>query len=273
MCCWPFSKGSQKYVAYNMSYSEDEFYKYYHYASESNYWALYGISEGLGYRIRYYVDAQYENFTPRMHTPNFDLTVSVSGSGSTSPAIGSHNYEEGTVTVVTATASYGWKFSYWLHDSVDVGSTNPYKVTVNDNYSLTAVFTEDPLLKRSILESSIEVITDTSISDLVFNGTAIRLIVDGASGTTGFCNITLPKDLMSGDFSIYTDDNLLVKNVDYTETYNGTHYLFTINYEQSTNLIEIAATNVIPEFSSWIILPLLIASAILGLIYRKKLQR
>jgi PKD repeat protein len=77
-------------------------------------------------------------------TEDYDLTVSVSGSGTTSPSAGIHTYQEGTGVSVTASPSSGWTFSHWLLDSVNVGSTNPYSLTMNDDHTLTAVFTEVP---------------------------------------------------------------------------------------------------------------------------------
>jgi hypothetical protein len=74
----------------------------------------------------------------------YDLTVGVSGSGNTSPSVGVHTYVDGTDVAVTASAGSGWSFSYWLLDSVNVGSANPYTVTMDDDYSLTAVLTEIP---------------------------------------------------------------------------------------------------------------------------------
>ncbi|MFX1532999.1 MAG: hypothetical protein ACFFDI_02050, partial [Promethearchaeota archaeon] len=95
----------------------------------------------------------------------------------------------------------------------------------------------------------------------------------GAAGTAGFCNVTIPSELMSGDFSIYRDGALLIKDVDYTGTYNGTHYLFSITYEHSTHTIEILATTVIPEVSSLIMLSLLNLATLTIIIFKKKFKR
>ncbi|MFZ2095834.1 MAG: S8 family serine peptidase [Anaerolineales bacterium] len=72
----------------------------------------------------------------------FDLTLAVSGSGSTSPAVGVHAYEEGAEVAVAANAASGWEFDHWQLDSENVGSSNPYTVTMNADHTLTAVFVE-----------------------------------------------------------------------------------------------------------------------------------
>ena len=64
------------------------------------------------------------------------------GSGTTNPTPASYVYDEGTLVQVNAIPTGGWTLDHWLLDSVDVGSTNPYTVTMDDDHTLTAVFTE-----------------------------------------------------------------------------------------------------------------------------------
>ena len=219
----------------------------------------------------------------------YDLTLAVTGSGSTSPSIGIHTYTDGTNVSVTATPSAGWTFSHWLLDSVNVGSNSPYIVTMNSNHSLVAVFTEippdngdEPSFEETTIHVyfgqdvyAVKIRSNSTVSDFDFAQALkkIQFNVNGTSGTTGFCNFTIPSELMSGNFSIYKDDILLTENVDYIETYNGTHYLFNITYKHSTHTIEIVATNIIPEFPSFLVLPLFIIATLLGAIYVKKRKR
>ena len=87
--------------------------------------------------------------------------------------------------------------------------------------------------------------------------------ITGPTGTTGFCKVTIPDHLLWGEFSIYKNGSLLVEDVDYTQTYNGTHSIFYITYVHSTHTIEIVSTEVISEFSLLLILPLLMIVSIL----------
>jgi hypothetical protein len=111
----------------------------------------------------------------------------------------------------------------------------------------------------------IETCSNSTISDLTFNQALkrIRFDVDGTTGTAGFCNITIPAELLSGDFTVFMDDVQLIEGVDYTETLNGTNHTLSIAYEHSTHIIEIVGTNVIPDFTSWLLLPFLIAATLL----------
>jgi hypothetical protein len=74
----------------------------------------------------------------------YDLTITVTGNGTTDPAVGSYLYDEGTIVPVTATPDSGWELDHWLLDTADVGAANPYNVTMNSNHTLEAVFTEIP---------------------------------------------------------------------------------------------------------------------------------
>jgi hypothetical protein len=115
--------------------------------------------------------------------------------------------------------------------------------------------------------------SNSTVSDLTFNQTegSLRFTVDGLTGTTGVCNVTIPSELMSGTFSIYKDDVLLAENVDYTQTYNGTHYSFSLTYQQSTHTIEIVSTTVIPELTSLaLLLTFIIATITVITVNRRK---
>jgi Leucine-rich repeat (LRR) protein len=89
--------------------------------------------------------------------PQYTLTISVYGSGITTPGIGTHTYTSGTVVQITATAIGSGVFSNWVGD---VG--NPYSsittVTMTSDKSVTASFwsTDDVVnIPDPILEGEI----------------------------------------------------------------------------------------------------------------------
>jgi hypothetical protein len=73
--------------------------------------------------------------------------------------------------------------------------------------------------------------------------------------------------------SIYIDEQLQVKNIDYSDTTNATHHLFTLTYEHSISSIEIVATEVIPEFPSWTILLIFMTLTLTIAISKKRIKR
>jgi hypothetical protein len=123
---------------------------------------------------------------------------------------------------------------------------------------------------------SVNALSNSTVSALNFSQTSKELSfsVNGTSGTTGFCNITLPADLMSGTFSVFKEDALLEENVDYTLAYNGTHYTLQIRYAHSFHTIRIVSSEVIPDLPTNLLMILVImvlSTAILFL--RKKMLK
>jgi len=74
--------------------------------------------------------------------PLYYLTIMVNNPawGTTSPVPGVYAYGYGTVVSVTALPTVGYVLDYWKLDAANVGSTNPYLVTMNQNHTLTAFF-------------------------------------------------------------------------------------------------------------------------------------
>jgi hypothetical protein len=108
----------------------------------------------------------------------------------------------------------------------------------------------------------IRTLSNSTVSNFFFNGSTIQIGFDvsGPLDTGGFCNVTIPSNLLLGEFTVFLNDSPLTLDVNYTQTYNGTHYLFYINYihRDSPYEIEIFAEQIIPEFPSAAILSLLV---------------
>jgi uncharacterized repeat protein (TIGR02543 family) len=76
------------------------------------------------------------SFTPIV----YNLTVSIIGEGTTSPAVGVHSYAQGTIVDLTANPATGYRFVNWTGDVVDVNSATT-TVTMDAIKSVTANFT------------------------------------------------------------------------------------------------------------------------------------
>jgi uncharacterized repeat protein (TIGR02543 family) len=74
--------------------------------------------------------------------PTFELTLAVnpSGGGTTSPAVGTHTYNENTVVNISASPASGYAFDHWTGDVANSASANT-TVTLDGNKSVTAFFT------------------------------------------------------------------------------------------------------------------------------------
>jgi hypothetical protein len=114
--------------------------------------------------------------------------------------------------------------------------------------------------------------SNSTISNFTFIKEEKKLLfnVTGATGKTGYCNISIPEELLWGEFSIFMDGSLLIKDVDYTQTHNGTHYTFYISYSHSTHTINITGTEVIPEFPSPIFSLFFVTATLLAVILHRR---
>ena len=154
--------------------------------------------------------------------PKYTLTVQVDGSGTTSPAPGSYQYDQGSVVPVTALPSSGYKLDRWQLDGSNVGNANPYSVTMNSNHTLKAFFVVTPLTVHiSPLSASIHPGQSVTFTSTVSGGQppyGYQWYLDGApvSGATTSTWVFTPTT--SGIYYVYlkvTDDN---NNVAQSET-------------------------------------------------------
>jgi len=115
-------------------------------------------------------------------------------------------------------------------------------------------------------------ISNSSISSFNFTQAEMEISfnVTGPAGKAGYCNVTIPKDMLQG--SPWT---VLLNGTDWTTlctiTENDTHTFIHIPYTHSTNTIQIRGTWVIPEFPPAMILPLLmIATTVSAILFRRR---
>jgi hypothetical protein len=83
------------------------------------------------------------------------------------------------------------------------------------------------------------VISNSTISQLVFNSTSrvLSFTLDGPSGTTGYANATIAKDLIAdpNGLKMYLDGN----QTDYTTISSDASWLLRFTYQQSTHEIDV----------------------------------
>ena len=110
--------------------------------------------------------------------------------------------------------------------------------------------------------------SNSSISSFNFSkyDAVITFNVEGESDTTGFCNITIPENALQGPYTVKIDGAAILE--EYKAPSNGTHSFLFFTYIHTTHHVEI-----IPEFPSFLILPLfMIATLLAVLVYRMKNQ-
>ncbi len=113
----------------------------------------------------------------------YALTIGVQGSGSTNPGVGTYQYDAGSVASVAANASVGWQFDGWLLNGTSWGSANPCSLTMNANYSLTAVFTEIPPIQYNLHVQVSGSGSTNATGDALYNsGSSVAVLASASSG-------------------------------------------------------------------------------------------
>jgi len=116
----------------------------------------------------------------------------------------------------------------------------------------------------------VKVSCNSTLSNFSFNQTEkmISFQLMGIPETVGYCNVSFPKDLLGGPFTIRVNGS---PPDTFGETSNGeTSLHFTFNFGSTCN-VEMIGTTVIPEFQS-IVLPLLMALTLFAIILQKMKQ-
>jgi hypothetical protein len=125
-------------------------------------------------------------------------------------------------------------------------------------------------------EYAVTVDSNSTILGFEFNQTEknLSMNVTGLSGTAGYCDVLIPDGLLFGTFSLSMDGYDLVEGTDYSQTHEGGFYNFDIPYIHSTHTLTIAASDAVPEFPAWLILPLfMVATLLTVMLYRKRLNK
>jgi len=149
------------------------------------------------------------------------------------------------------------------HDGI--GDT-PYVIDANntDIYPLMGMFSEFDWVSLAAPEQRIQTICNSTISDLVYNGTAISFNVTGEDGTTGFCRIRIPTILLNVTYKVFVNGTEATYRL--LPFSNETYRYLYFNYTHSTQEVTI-----IPEFPSFLILPFIMMATLLAvIIYKKK---
>jgi nitrous oxidase accessory protein len=156
-----------------------------------------------------------------------------------------------------------------------IGDT-PYVINENskDNYPLMAPVTTFDAGTWEWTSYNVSIISNSSVSDFSFNpeSALVRFSVEGETGTTGFCRVTIPKDLLDAEdyWTVLVDGNSVTPAV--KEEANNTYLYFT--YRHSTKTVEIIGTDAIPEFPSLTpLLIMLVAVVAVTVVYRHRLHK
>jgi len=113
--------------------------------------------------------------------------------------------------------------------------------------------------------------SNSTISQFKFNQPQkqISFNLTGLAGTTGYCNVTIPKSLLTDNPWTITING--VPKTDYQKTENAAHTFLYFTYTHNSTLqVIIQGTTVIAEFPPVMIMPLLMALTMLAVAFAKR---
>jgi parallel beta-helix repeat protein len=191
-----------------------------------------------------------------------------------------HTYSTNSINAWDSGPSGG---NYWSdYEGVDadedgIGDT-PYVIDEDnqDNYPLTA-FLVSPVYIFDAgtwewTQYNVYVVSNSTVSDFSFNpeNALVGFNVESETGTTGFCNVTIPKNLLTteGTWTVLVDNTAATFTVN--EDTISTNIYFTYNHTAKT--VEIVGTNAIPEFSSAPILAVIFVAVFVAVTLFRKIQ-
>lgn len=98
-----------------------------------------GDASGTNTRVSLRMDGN-KSITANFSKITYILTMSVNGTGTTSPRAGARAYDAGTAVSITANPGAGWKFDGWSGDASGTNAT--VSLRMDGNKSITASFSK-----------------------------------------------------------------------------------------------------------------------------------
>lgn len=110
---------------------------------------------------------------------------------------------------------------------------------------------------------TVYIASNSGVNDFQFKQEEKRVsfFVEGDADTNGMTEITIPKKLLSGKMTVLIDQNVVVEDSVLLKSDTGTVTILEINYKHSIHRVEVAGTNVVPEFP---VVPLVLAVSTLA---------
>ncbi len=141
-----------------------------------------------------------------------------------------------------------------------IGDT-PYVIDANntDFYPLMGGFSDFNVVQGV----DVQVVSNSTVSDFQFNGTAILFNVSGVNGTTGFCNVCIPTAMLNGTLSVFVNGTQVQYSLLPVSNSSNTCLYFT--YGHSAEQITI-----MPEFPDFLILAMSMLATLSAIAIHKK---
>jgi len=167
----------------------------------------------------------------------------------------------------STTVDFDWNTMNVAPGEYVINVTVPLDDYLDNNFKTTTIKLKPVVFLITVggLEFNVVVESNSTVSNFEFreDQKEIRFSVTGPSGTVGFCNVTIPKELLKAE----PPENWVVTVDGQPPTYfnfaeNGTHAFLYFTFTHTTHNIIIRGTWAVPEFPT--VTPLLLILIILA---------
>jgi parallel beta-helix repeat protein len=253
-----------------------------------------------GILLAYTANSQIENVTVSrnhggidlLNSPNNTLTyntisnniygIRITNLGST---IYKNNFINNSYQVQCSIQNLSWdngaEGNFWSNhvgedQNKDGIGDSPYIITANnqDNYPLISQASIKRIFHAGTwnqIPYHVIVFSNCTIAGFDFNQTLkqISFNVTGPPGKIGFCNVTIPKDLLDGKYEIWIGND----NRYFSLASNGTHNFLYFLHNCTTVNVRITGTIVIHEFATLLIFPIFMLLTLITILVKKLKDR
>jgi len=167
------------------------------------------------------------------------LALTANGSGTTTPTLGQHNYDAGTMVDITAIPADGWKFDNWSGDMS--GTSASLSIEMNENCNISANFSRIEYTLTINLNGQ-GVVTPKQGQITFHQGSAVTVSATPADGW-GFSG-------WSGDVTNSSPTTTVVVNSDMTVTANF-YLTSTMSQQFQSPMQATLSKKLIPRTYQW----------------------
>lgn len=134
-----------------------------------------------------------------------------------------------------------------------VGSTNSFDVQSHDGQKF-----------------KVDITSNSNVSDVKLDEEAknISFTVEGEAGTAGVADVTVPKAMLSGDMTVIIDGQTVAaaSNSVIVKSQTSADTTLEVNYHHSRHTLQVAGTNVVPEFPLSALVMTAAVASVVGLV-------
>ncbi|MGQ9625202.1 MAG: NosD domain-containing protein, partial [Candidatus Bathycorpusculaceae bacterium] len=168
------------------------------------------------------LDGHISTIFDSVEVAEYQLQISTTLGGTTSPAPGTYNYAENVQATVTGIPETGYQFDHWLINNTIISTENPITLTIDADYTITAYFrTAEGVIPHDDMYINEDTVLASGFYNLEDNYEPEGIIIINASDIVLDCNYAVLNGsgwgvaIVNHGFDNVTIKNAVIQNFDY----------------------------------------------------------